>query len=213
MLTRLLALALPLPMITGCAPAADIAPAHVTTATVSAWTIYRSASPSPAPAAPPPTAEASGTFQAYRPGSTAVTYDPAVVPAGATAKLTITRTGYGTAVTLTVTGLIANRAYGAHLHVAPCTADPEASGPHYQNHPDPVTPSVNPVYANPRNEVWLDFTADGAGSAAATATHGWNFREAAPPRAVVLHSEHTHTAAGEAGKAGARVACLTLPTT
>ncbi|MEU4236425.1 superoxide dismutase family protein [Actinoplanes sp. NPDC026619] len=185
MLTHALALALPFTMITGVAGATDIAPSR--------------------PAA------TAGTFMPYRPGSTAITYDPAVVPAGATATLTITTTGYGTEVALAVTGLTANRMYGAHLHTAPCAADPDAAGPHYQNHPDPVTPSVNPVYANPRNEIWLDFTADTTGAATTSVHHGWSFRPSAPPRSVVLHAEHTHTAAGEAGKAGARLACLTLP--
>jgi superoxide dismutase, Cu-Zn family len=151
-----------------------------------------------------------GTFQPFHPGSTAITYDTAAVPAGATAAVTIARTGYGTDVKLTVTGLVAGRTYGAHLHTNPCTAVPEEAGPHYQNHPDPVTPSTNPVYANPRNEIWLDFTADATGAATSAVTHGWNFRPTAPPRSLVLHAEHTHTAPGEAGKAGARLACLTL---
>ncbi|GIE16141.1 hypothetical protein Afe05nite_79810 [Paractinoplanes ferrugineus] len=195
-MTRALALALPITMITGFPPAPDIAPAHPASATVPASL---------------PSVEVVGTFAAYRPGSTAITYDPAVVPAGATAKLSITRTGYGTDVAVTLTGLTAGRMYGAHLHVGACAADPEAAGPHYQNHRDPVTPSVNPVYANPGNEVWLDFTTDAAGSATATVSHGWDFRADAPPHALVLHAEHTHTAPGEAGKAGARVACLTVP--
>jgi Cu-Zn family superoxide dismutase len=159
----------------------------------------------------PPYETASGTFLPYRPGSTAISYDPAVVPPGATATLTITTSGYGTDVRLAVTGLIPNRAYGAHLHTNPCGADPEAAGGHYQNHRDPVTPSVNPVYANPENEVWLDFTASPTGTATSTSSHGWDFSATAPPRALVLHAEHTMTAAGVAGKAGARVACLTLP--
>jgi Cu-Zn family superoxide dismutase len=93
----------------------------------------------------------------------------------------------------------------------PCTADPEEAGPHYQNHQDPVVPSTNPIYANPDNEIWLDFTADASGNATSIASHGWDFSPARAPRSLVLHAEHTHTAAGEAGKAGARVACLTLP--
>ncbi len=93
----------------------------------------------------------------------------------------------------------------------PCTGVPDEAGPHYQNHQDPTTPSTNPVYANPENEIWLDFTADAEGAATSTVTHGWAFSPTRPPRSLVLHAEHTHTAAGEAGTAGARVACLTLP--
>jgi len=209
---RTLTLGLPLSMLAGCTSALDVGPISPASTSASSWVLYQSASPSPATSfANPPYETASGTFLPYRPGSTAISYDPAVVPPGATATLTITRSGYGTDVRLAVTGLIPNRTYGAHLHTNPCGADPSAAGGHYQNHPDPVTPSVNPVYANPRNEVWLDFTASPTGTASSTSSHGWGFDAAAPPRALVLHAEHTMTAAGVAGKAGTRVACLTLP--
>lgn len=213
---KTLVLALPLTLLTACANAIDAGPAAPVTTGVSAWTIYRSAGPSPVvPATPAPSTSASGTFLPWRPGSAAITYDPAVVPPGATATLTITRTGYGTEVRLRTTGLVPQRAYGAHLHTRPCTAVPEEAGPHYQNHHDPAatpsSPSTNPVYANPRNEIWLDFTANADGAGESEAVHGWDFRPAEPPRSLVLHAEHTHTAPGEAGKAGDRVACLTLP--
>jgi superoxide dismutase, Cu-Zn family len=204
---RSFALALPLVTLGACANSIDVGPMTSAATGASAWTIYSSASPSPAVSPP----WATGTFLPYRPGATAITYDPAVVPPGATATVTIHKTGYGTEVTLTTTGLIPRRMYGAHLHTQPCTAIPEEAGPHYQNHKDPVTPSVNPVYANPRNEVWLDFTASATGATTSTSGHGWNFDPAAPPRSLVLHADHTHTAPGEAGTAGARAACLTLP--
>jgi Cu-Zn family superoxide dismutase len=209
---RTLALVLPLTALTACTNAIEVSPRSSATATASAWTIYSSASPPPASSATlAPSTEAAGTFLPYRPGSAAITYDPAVVPPGATAKLTITKTGYGTEVRLTATGLIPHRAYGAHLHTNPCTAIPDEAGPHYQNHRDPVTPSVNPVYANPQNEVWLDFTADTTGAGVSTSAHGWDFDPKSPPRSLVLHAEPTRTAPGEAGKAGPRAACLTLP--
>jgi Cu-Zn family superoxide dismutase len=212
MMIRTLALALPLSMLAGCANAVEVGPISSATTSASSWILYSSASPSPTMSlANPPYLTAAGTFLPYRPGATAISYDPAVVPPGATATLTITKTGYGTVVLLVATGLIPNRAYGAHLHTDPCGADPEAAGGHYQNRKDPVTPSVNPVYANPSNEVWLDFTASPAGTGSSSSLHGWNFDPAAPPRALVLHAEHTKTGAGTAGKAGARVACLTLP--
>ena len=197
---RALAVALPLTMITGCTNAMEATPPVPQPAVASAVT-------------GPPGTGAEGTFLPWRPGVRAVTYDPAVVPQGATATLTITRTGYATTVRLAATGLIPRRMYGAHLHTGACTAIPDEAGPHYQNHPDPVSPpSANPVYANARNEIWLDFTATAAGTGRAVATHGWSFDPARPPRSLVLHADHTHTAPGEAGKAGARVACLTLPT-
>jgi Cu-Zn family superoxide dismutase len=199
MMTRALALAMPLALLTACTNA--VATASTRTA--------------PSPAESAPTTAAEGTFLPYRAGATAITYDPAVVPAGATARLTITRLPYGTDVRLAVSGLVPSRAYGAHLHTQPCTAIPDEAGPHYQNHHDPAAvaspPSVNPVYANPRNEIWLDFTADATGAATTGSSHGWQFDPAAPPRSLVLHAEQTHTAPGEAGKAGPRAACLTLP--
>ncbi|WP_433377956.1 superoxide dismutase family protein [Actinoplanes sp. CA-142083] len=212
MLIRTLSLAVPLTLLTACANSLDIPPVASATSNVSAWTIYQSASPQlTAPLSAAPYLTASGTFLPYRPGATAITYNPAVVPAGATAELTIAKTGYGTEVHLSATGLVPGRMYGAHLHTKPCTSVPEEAGPHYQNHQDPVTPSTNPVYANPQNEIWLDFTASTTGAATATVTHGWNFSAQSPPRSLVLHETHTMTAPGEAGKAGAREACLTLP--
>jgi Cu-Zn family superoxide dismutase len=159
------------------------------------------------------TRTASGTFVAYTPGATAVTYDPSLVPVGATATVTITQTAASMRVQLTVAGLRPNRGYGAHLHTSPCGPTGEAAGPHYQHQRDPAAsasrPSVNPSYANPQNEVWLDFTTDGTGRASAAATHPWTF--GTNPRSLIIHAMTTKTAPGEAGTAGARAACLTLP--
>jgi Cu-Zn family superoxide dismutase len=160
-----------------------------------------------------PETVAEGAFQPG--GPTAFTYDPAVVPVGATAQLAVSRTAVGATVRLAAAGLLPDRAYGAHLHAAPCTGDPDAAGPHYHHNEDPGAsaspPSVDPSYANPGNEVWLDFTTDDEGGAAATSAPGWTFGELDPPRSLVLHEGRTRTAAGEAGRAGPRVACLTLP--
>jgi len=184
------------------------------------WLVNGSAAPSSATpsvgllAAPQAEGTSSGTFLPFPAGTRAITYHPTVVPPGATARVTITKTTTDTTVRLAVTGLVPRRAYGAHLHTRPCTATPDDAGPHYQHDPDPKAaaspPSVDPAYANPRNEVWLDFTADGEGAASVTATEGWTFDEIEPPRSLILHAEHTRTAAGKAGMAGARVACLTL---
>jgi Cu-Zn family superoxide dismutase len=156
----------------------------------------------------------SGTFLPFPQSARAVTYDPKVVPPGATAQVSIARTARGTTVRLTAGGLVPRRAYGAHLHTRPCTATPADAGPHYQHSPDPRAaaspPSVDPAYANPRNEIWLDFTADAAGAATVTAQQDWTFDEVEPPRSMIVHAEHTRTAAGKAGMAGPRVACLTL---
>lgn len=160
-----------------------------------------------------PKGTALGTFLPYSAGSTAITYNTAVVPAGATARVAVARSASGVTVRLAVTGLIPMRAYGAHLHTKPCTAMPDAAGPHYQHDADPTMPSVDPSYANPENEVWLDFTADSTGSAAATSAKPWTFDEKRPPRSLILHDQVTRTKKGVAGTAGPRVACLTLPTT
>jgi Cu-Zn family superoxide dismutase len=127
------------------------------------------------------------------------------------AQVAVARTAEGTTVRLSATGLLPSRAYGAHLHSKPCAADPDAAGPHYQHRTDPEKPSVDPSFANPGNEVWLDLTTDPQGAGSATAAQRWAFDELTPPRSLVLHAERTRTAAGVAGTAGERVACLTLP--
>jgi Cu-Zn family superoxide dismutase len=185
----------------------------------SAWVLYQGSAGSPsanpdrlAPGeAAGPGIVAAGTFMPWRPGTPAVTYDPSVVPPGARARLAITSTTYGLVVRLTAGGLIPRRAYGAHLHTKPCTGVPDAAGPHYQHVHDPRTPSVNPSYANPENEVWLDFTADATGAATAVSEENWTFDPKAPPRSLVIHAQQTRTESGAAGTAGARAACLTLP--
>jgi Cu-Zn family superoxide dismutase len=159
-----------------------------------------------------PKGTALGTFLPSASGSNAITYDTAVVPPGATARVAIARSADGVTVRLAVTGLIPRRAYGAHLHTKPCTALPDAAGPHYQHDADPTMPSVDPSYANPENEVWLDFIADATGSASVTSAKPWTFDERRPPRSLILHAQVTRTKRGSAGMAGPRVACLTLPT-
>jgi superoxide dismutase, Cu-Zn family len=163
---------------------------------------------------PRPALVTAGTFRPWSDGATAVTYDPAVVPAGATATVTVTPGDDGTRVRLAVSGMAPRRSYGAHLHTGVCTAEPSAAGPHYQHIPDPEAnaghPSVNPAYANPANEVWLDFRTGVSGTAIATAAESWTFDEMHPPRSLVIHAGPTHTTMGTAGTAGPRAACLTL---
>ena len=212
--------------LTGCAGPADQAPGSAGSLPPGStpWLVSGAPSPAlpssaPAPgglAAPLTEGTVSGTFLPFPRSARAVTYDPKVVPPGATAELTVARTAAGTTVRLTTRGLVPRRAYGAHLHTRPCTATPEEAGPHYQHRPDPKAaaspPSVDPAYANPRNEVWLDFTADTRGTASVSANQNWTFDEVEPPRSLIVHAEHTRTAAGKAGTAGPRVACLTLAT-
>ena len=144
-------------------------------------------------------------------GGPAYTYDPELVPAGATAEVTSNAGDGATTTTLRVTGLVPNRAYGSHAHTQACTpADGADAGPHYQLSEDPVTPSVDPAYANPQNEIWLDFTTDAEGNGEATSTVPWVFPEDRRAAAVVIHEKPTATHAGHAGTAGGRPGCVTV---
>ena len=156
------------------------------------------------------------TVRAADSGSSAVTYDPAVVPLGAELSAEISDAGDGsTTVTLKAEGLLPNRGYAAHAHVNPCGATGADAGPHFQNNVDPAAtaeaPSTDPAYANPENEVWLDMRTNGRGAGQASARLPFAFGTRAP-RSVVIHAdEATATHAGHAGTAGARAACITLP--
>ncbi|GAA4965369.1 superoxide dismutase [Pseudonocardia tropica] len=141
----------------------------------------------------------------------AYTYDPKLVPAGATVAVTEAEQDGSTVTTLRVTGLLPNRTYGAHAHTKPCTAASGAdAGPHYQFSEDPVTPSVDPSYANPMNEIWLDVTTDANGAGESTSTVPWVFPDDRRAEAVVLHEKPTATHAGHAGTAGGRPGCITV---
>jgi superoxide dismutase, Cu-Zn family len=150
-------------------------------------------------------------------GSAAVTYDQAVAPAGAQVAAALTTDGgTDTTVTLDVEGLLPDRGYAAHAHVAPCGATGADAGPHFQNTVDPAAtpdaPSTDPAYANPENEVWLDLRTDAGGDGSAETTVPFRFTQDRSPRSIVIHgAELTATHAGHAGTAGDRVACITIP--
>ncbi|EWM18968.1 Cu/Zn superoxide dismutase [Kutzneria sp. 744] len=163
----------------------------------------------PAEPAPTPPADTSVDFENYRPDAKAVTYAPALVPVGSSATVRAVPTADGkTMVFLYVEGLLANHQYGAHVHQKQCGAKADDAGGHYQNVPDPVQPSVDPAYANPQNEIWLDFTTDRHGNAWTISTVNWQFTQR-HAGSVVIHAEGTHTDPGKAGTAGARLACVT----
>lgn len=138
----------------------------------------------------------------------AVTYDAALVPTTGTATVAADRIQNKTVVTLRVTGLQADHAYGAHVHTKQCGPQPADSGPHYQDKKDPVTPSIDPAYANAMNEIWLDFMTDADGNARVTSSVSWSFRPG-EANSVVIHAMHTATEQGKAGTAGNRLACIT----
>ncbi len=97
-----------------------------------------------------------------------------------------------THVRLQVWGLAPNTAYGAHAHTGPCGATGAGAGPHFQHVLDPRTPSTDPAYANPRNEVWLDLRTNAAGHGVAIARVDWQFRPSGGPSRSSC-AEHTHT--------------------
>ncbi len=140
-----------------------------------------------------------------------ITYS-AAVPQGATARVHTVETGSGrTITTLHVSGLAPNTEYGAHAHTKPCGGTGAAAGPHFQNDVDPVSPSTNPAYANPANEIWLDLTTNAAGQGRAKSTVDWQFSPTRRAQSVIIHVEHTRTGPTDSGVAGARLACLTVP--
>lgn len=181
-----------------------------------------------------------GTFAAYADDEeqTAITYDPELVPAGAGVAVTSysidddddsvddvadrgiadrpypghpPRKHNGSTVTsLGVDGLAPNRDYGAHVHTEPCGEIGDDAGPHFQYFVDPNQPSTDPRYANPYNEVWLDFTTSEDGDGFAGARVPWTFPDDRRPASVVIHEHHTSMAPGEAGTAGARLACINV---
>jgi Cu-Zn family superoxide dismutase len=158
---------------------------------------------------PSPPATSSVTFQRYVPGAAGITYDTDALPIGSHAAVLSVPDRHGTTTILWLHGLLPNHAYGAHVHQNPCGADADAAGPHFQHTPDPVQPSVDPQYANPHNEIWLDLTTDAMGNATSASTVDWQFTDR-HAGSVVIHAEHTHTDPGHAGTAGPRLACVTV---
>ncbi|WP_447007674.1 superoxide dismutase [Saccharothrix isguenensis] len=145
----------------------------------------------------------------------AFTYDPDAAPTGARLELEVSEGEGTTTVRLTAELLQPDRGYAVHAHTEPCGLTGSDAGPHYQHEVDPAAtperPSVDPAYANPRNEIWLDLTTDGQGNGSAETTVPFAFGDRVPA-SIVLHEEpKTSTEQGRAGSAGGRVACFTAP--
>lgn len=153
--------------------------------------------------------EVSEEFQPYSDDAAAITYDEQAVPEGSTVDFTATSEDEddGMEFNLAVSGLEADREFGAHVHTDPCGEDPDAAGPHYQNEQAPDGEENNPQYANDDNEVWLDFSTDGNGDGEEDSDVDWSPREG-EANSVVIHAEETATPSGEAGSAGDRLACV-----
>jgi Cu-Zn family superoxide dismutase len=69
--------------------------------------------------------------------------------------------------------------------------------------------ATDPMYANPMNEIWLDFKTDPLGNGSANRTVDFAIMKE-NAKAVVIHDQATKTGAGEAGTAGAKLACVNL---
>jgi Cu-Zn family superoxide dismutase len=118
---------------------------------------------------------------------------------------TATRDGDGgMQLALQVSGLPPSRGFGSHLHKLTC--ETMIAGGHYQHSAAPPDAAADPAYANPSNEVWLDFTTDDAGAATAHANVGWIPSDGGA-NAIIVHDRLT----GDGGLAGPKLACLPIP--
>jgi Cu-Zn family superoxide dismutase len=112
-----------------------------------------------------------GVLAPVESADTAFTYDQDAAPPGAQLELEVMEGEGTTTVRLTVELLQPDRGYAVHAHTEPCGVTGADAGPHYQHEVDPAAapdrPSVDPAYANPRNEIWLDLTTDGQGNGSA----------------------------------------------
>lgn len=121
--------------------------------------------------------------------------DGSVNPAaGARGTVTACPTGSGATFKLAVNGLVANRMYGAHVHVLPCT---EGAGGHYRHQAE--------AGAVQTNEVWLDVMTDANGQGTASAVTDWPVPKG-KAMSVVIHDHMT----GEGGAAGPKLTCVNL---
>jgi len=153
------------------------------------------------PVAGPPTGPVGGepivvdtTFSAtFIPGVPAVTYDPAAVPETGTVRVMVQRQGEAS---MAVAGFMPDRFFGAYLNTGECGPSGVDTGPRYQH-----TVNPDPVYANPENEVWLDFTTNSDGLASSFSVHAWPFDPARPPRSLIIDDGQTAT----------RLACVNVP--
>lgn len=112
---------------------------------------------------------------------------------GATVTVQAAEIGAGNLqVVLSVEGIDASAGttFGAHVHTAPCDANPLAAGGHYQHLDSPGSLA--------RKEIWLDLTVNGNGEAQTVATR--QFRIAgSTARSVIIHALETDRVTGFAG--------------
>lgn len=156
-----------------------------------------------------------GVLAPVEAADTAFTYDQEAAPPGAELELEVVEGDGTTTVRLSADLLQPNRGYAAHAHTDPCGRNGTDAGPHYQHEIDPAAtperPSVDPAYANPRNEIWLELVTDGRGNAVAETTVPFVFGDRVPSSIVLHEQPKTATEQGRAGSAGGRIACFTAP--
>jgi Cu-Zn family superoxide dismutase len=111
----------------------------------------------------------------------------------------------GMTVTLMVSGIAPARGFGSHVHKLECPP-PTSAGGHFQHDANPDGGVNDPAFANPMNEVWLDFTTNDAGIGMGSATVGF-VPPAGGAKAIIVHDRLT----GDGGLAGPKLACLPMP--
>lgn len=94
-----------------------------------------------------------------------------------TGSATMVRNGDSTRVSVKVSGLLPNTAYGCHVHNLPGTL--QKGGGHYMIDPTVTT-------AMEANEIWLNFTTDASGDASKTVTSMTKARPEA--QSIVIHA-------------------------
>ena len=123
--------------------------------------------------------------------------------------------GGTTEIRLEVDGLLPNRGYAAHAHATPAARPATRPARTSRTEVDPAAapgkPSTDPAYANPQNEIWLDLRTDGDGDGESRAEVPVRLHRPRPGVDRDPRGRDDGTAPGQAGSAGARLACLTVP--
>lgn len=134
-----------------------------------------------------------------------VSTDPADIAFDkATASLRVIETPDGTDFKLRIEGIdtsVADRQFGSHLHVGPCTDDPATTGGHFQH--------VKDGGATSENEVWFDVIPTDIGTATASTFVQFKpeDRLGQGKMSIVIHALPTNPVDG---KAGTKETCLPL---
>lgn len=156
----------------------------------------------------------SGTLTMPNSTSRAITYDSDLAPIGAAMTATVIPASEGSTAQLTVLGLLPDRGYMVYAYDKACGATPGAAGSRFQKHLDPAatsaTPSTDPRYVNPDNEIWLDVQTDDAGTGTSATTIPFVLTDRVPHSIVVHNGMHTPKGPSQAADIGAPIACLTL---